>query len=449
MRGVAVREGAPRGAGAALAVATADGAYGECATNATRNVRRSVLGTFETKRRAELAAVALLDATDERDGSSLGEARELTLGFLKRRGDDAWRDLSVLSTLSTLSATSNDAADSDSRYDASIDAFLGTLERHVSSGCHGAAEASAPSVLPLLAALPRGALFREEVRLRRLLASLWEGYALCNVPSRSADAAALLRAFREATLYGAIVVAEEGESERESERAANAEAFRAELFRDAFLKRWIPEALRVTSLTEKTESDGSSSRALDAPLVTASLCECLVGVSRRPALAETCLRATMERTAADCERMVSGSSPGGRVDAPGARRVAAFHAALCDAAERRDAKDKKEKTTLSDGNVSAKRSADTARRALGRARVRAADRRRRRARDDHDRTHRSRRRAPVEPRRETRRVVSRRDGRRKTRLGRRKSLRDRGEPEPPPAGCLLRERSRSVRRRRR
>ena len=218
--------------------------------------------------------------------------------------------------------------------------------------------------MPLLAALPRGALFREEVRLRRLLASLWEGYALCNVPSRSADAAALLRAFREATLYGAIVVAEEGESERESERAANAEAFRAELFRDAFLKRWIPEALRVTSPTDftkkKTESDGSSSRALDAPLVAASLCECLVGVSRRPALAETCLRATMERTAADCERMVSGSSPGGRVDAPGARRVAAFHAALCDAAERRDAKDKKEKTTLSDGNVSAKRSADTA-----------------------------------------------------------------------------------------
>ena len=353
--------------GAALAVATADGAYGEGATNATRNVRRSVLGTFETKRRAELAAVALLDATDERDGSSLGEARELTLGFLKRRGDDAWRDLSVLSTLSTLSATSNDAADSDSRYDASIDAFLGTLERHVSSGCHGAAEASAPSVLPLLAALPRGALFREEVRLRRLLASLWEGYALCNVPSRSADAAALLRAFREATLYGAIVVAEEGESERESERAANAEAFRAELFRDAFLKRWIPEALRVTSPTEKTESDGSSSRALDAPLVTASLCECLVGVSRRPALAETCLRATMERTAADCERMVSGSSPGGRVDAPGARRVAAFHAALCDAAERRDAKDKKEKTTLSDENVSGKRSADTAVRWVERA----------------------------------------------------------------------------------
>ena len=361
--------------GAALAVATADGAYGEGATNATRNVRRSVLGTFETKRRAELAAVALLDATDERDGSSLGEARELTLGFLKRRGDDAWRDLSVLSTLSTLSATSNDAADSDSRYDASIDAFLGTLERHVSSGCHGAAEASAPSVLPLLAALPRGALFREEVRLRRLLASLWEGYALCNVPSRSADAAALLRAFREATLYGAIVVAEEGESEptRESERdlAANAEAFRAELFRDAFLKRWIPEALRVTSLTDftkkKTESDGSSSRALDAPLVAASLCECLVGVSRRPALAETCLRATMERTAADCERMVSGSSPGGRVDAPGARRVAAFHAALCDAAERRDAKDKKEKTTSSDRNVSAKRSADTAVRWVERA----------------------------------------------------------------------------------
>ena len=361
--------------GAALAVATADGAYGEGATNATRNVRRSVLGTFETKRRAELAAVALLDATDERDGSSLGEARELTLGFLKRRGDDAWRDLSVLSTLSTLSATSNDAADSDSRYDASIDAFLGTLERHVSSGCHGAAEASAPSVLPLLAALPRGALFRKEVRLRRLLASLWEGYALCNVPSRSADAAALLRAFREATLYGAIVVAEEGESEptRESERdlAANAEAFRAELFRDAFLKRWIPEALRVTSLTDftkkKTESDGSSSRALDAPLVAASLCECLVGVSRRPALAETCLRATMERTAADCERMVSGSSPGGRVDAPGARRVAAFHAALCDAAERRDAKDKKEKTTSSDRNVSAKRSADTAVRWVERA----------------------------------------------------------------------------------
>ena len=56
--------------------------------------------------------------------------------------------------------------------------------------------------------------------------------------------------------------------------------------------------------------------------------------------------------------MVSGSSPGGRVDAPGARRVAAFHAALCDAAERRDAKDKKEKTTLSDENVSGKRSAD-------------------------------------------------------------------------------------------
>ena len=89
---------------------------------------------------------------------------------------------------------------SDSRYDASIDAFLGTLERHVSSGCHGAAEASAPSVLPLLAALPRGALFREEVRLRRLLASLWEGYALCNVPSRSADAAALLRAHQRALL---------------------------------------------------------------------------------------------------------------------------------------------------------------------------------------------------------------------------------------------------------
>ena len=244
--------------GAALAVATADGAYGECATNATRNVRRSVLGTFETKRRAELAAVALLDATDERDGSSLGEARELTLGFLKRRGDDAWRDLSVLSTLSTLSATSNDAADSDSRYDASIDAFLGTLERHVSSGCHGAAEASAPSVLPLLAALPRGALFREEVRLRRLLASLWEGYALCNVPSRSADAAALLRAFREATLYGAIVVAEEGESERESERAANAEAFE----RSSSGTAGAVDSGGLPDAAEKTESDESSSRAL-------------------------------------------------------------------------------------------------------------------------------------------------------------------------------------------
>jgi hypothetical protein len=365
--------------GAALAVATADGAYGDGATNATNatlSVRRSVLGTREPERRAELAAVALLDATDERDGSSLGEARELTLGFLKCRGDDAWRDLS--DSAKTLSVTTNDAADSDSRrgderdrYDASIDAFLGSLERHVSSGCHGAAEASAPSVLPLLAALPRGALFRDfslkKGRLRRLLASLWEGYALCNVPSRSADAAALLHAFREATLYGAIVVAEEGESESESERAANAEAFRAELFRDAFLERWIPEALTTltssgASLTEIPESDGSSSRALDAPLVTASLCECLVGVSRRPALAETCLRATMERTVADCERMVSGSSPGGRVDAPGARRVAAFHAALCDAAERRDAKDKKEKTT--DGNA---RSADTAVRWVERA----------------------------------------------------------------------------------
>jgi hypothetical protein len=51
----------------------------------------------------------------------------------------------------------------------------------------------------------------------------------------------------------------------------------------------------------------------------------------------------MERVVEDCARTVAGSIPGGGVDAPGARRVAAFHRALCSAAETRDASDAKKK----------------------------------------------------------------------------------------------------------
>ena len=332
--------------GAALALAGADGVFGET-DEATDEAPLA-----KEKRRSAFAAVALLDATDETDGSSLGEARELTLGFLNLRGDAAWEDLAAFLETDGVSA----ATDRKKKRFDSIDAFLGSLERHVSSGCHGAAEASAPSVLPLLAALPRGALVEKD-RLRRLLASLWEGYRLCNVPSRSADAAALLGAFREATLYGAIVVAEEGGDDVDASVATRAEAFRAELFRCAFLERWVPESL-LSANPNRGENDAA----------TASLCECLVGVSRRPTLSETCLRATMERVAADCARMVAGSSPGGGVDAAGARRVAAFHAALCAAAETRDASDEKKRGLAengSDAKVPERR--DTAKRWVERA----------------------------------------------------------------------------------
>ena len=355
--------------GAALAVAVADGAYGDRGEDGARGgsggATRALgfLGSEAPERRSEVAAVALVDAMNETDGPSLGEARELTLGFLRRRGDDAWEDLAGALARGgerAEAAVSDrdpiDPVDSVNPVDPvdPVDAFLGSLERHVSSGCHGAAEASAPSVLPLLAAAPRGALLRKD-RLRRLLASLWEGYGLCNVPSRAADAAALLRAFREATLYGAIVVAEEGDVGRAG-GATSAEAFRAELFRHAFLERWVPESFR-----ELSASRGDALRA-DASAATASLCECLVGVSRRPALAETCLRATMARVAADCERMVAGSSPGGGVDAAGARRVTAFHAALCAAAASRDANDEAKNGSVTDASRS-----DTAKRWVERA----------------------------------------------------------------------------------
>jgi hypothetical protein len=135
---------------ATLAIADAEGAYFE--TN-------DVLGASKILRRQSFASVALLDATDERDGSSLGEARELALGFLRRRGDDAWRDLRSFLLTEKSKAREGDAPgdEGDEPLD-SIDAFLGVLERHVSSGCHGAAEQSAPSVLPLLAATPLRAL---------------------------------------------------------------------------------------------------------------------------------------------------------------------------------------------------------------------------------------------------------------------------------------------------
>lgn len=309
---------------ATLAIADAEGSYFE--TN-------DVLGDAFVLRRQSFASVALLDATDERDGSSLGEARELALGFLRRRGDDAWKDLG--SFLLTEQAREGDAP-GDEPPD-SIDAFLGTLERHVSSGCHGAAEQSAPSVLPLLAATPLHAL-RKKNRLVRLLAALWDGYGLCDVPSRSADAKALLQAFRETLLYGTIVVAVEDDASNdvtrnETENKDAERTFRDDLFRAALEERWVPCAMR--DLDDCTENAVS--------LRAAWLCETLVSVSRRPALKETCLRRVMERVVEDCARTVAGSIPGGGVDAPGARRVAAFHRALCSAAETRDASDAKKK----------------------------------------------------------------------------------------------------------
>ena len=79
------------------------------------------------KRRSAFAAVALLDATDETDGSSLGEARELTLGFLNLRGDAAWEDLAAFLETDGVSA----ATDRKKKRFDSIDA-LKALKRRIS-----------------------------------------------------------------------------------------------------------------------------------------------------------------------------------------------------------------------------------------------------------------------------------------------------------------------------
>ena len=134
----------------------------------------------------------------------------------------------------------------------------------------------------------------------------------------------------------------------------------------------------------------------NASLRAAWLCETFVSVSRRPALKETCLRRVMERVVEDCARTVAGSIPGGGVDAPGARRVAAFHRALCSAAETRDASDAKKK-----GNDDSETALRWVERAFARPVAVATA-----TAVASGGGHRSRRRAPGEPRRETRRVVS-------------------------------------------
>jgi hypothetical protein len=49
-------------------------------------------------------------------------------------------------------------------------------------------------------------IFAFNIHVRRyisaILAAVWEGWVVCSIPSRSADAAALLRAMREGLLYG-------------------------------------------------------------------------------------------------------------------------------------------------------------------------------------------------------------------------------------------------------
>ena len=256
-----------------------------------------------TTQSEKLKRVALFHAVDETDATCLGSARELTLGFIERKGAQAW---------------TNDI----------IYGFLSRLEQHVASGCHGAADISAPSVLPLLAGLPDKSLAEMvdgtssqknlQSRLSRLLTHVWDGYNLCNVPSRAADAKALLNAFKEAFLFGTIVVAERLGTEGEKK------TFRDELFEIAITNRWAPETFAGTC---------------DASVLN-SLCETLVGVSRRQVLAQglelvmhqlTSTATTMLRDNVDTSNI---SETG--VDTFGALRIAAFHENLVQAALNRD-----------------------------------------------------------------------------------------------------------------
>ena len=166
----------------------------------------------------KLKRVSLFSALEEKDGSCLGDARELTLGFVEKHGRGAWEN--------TLFPNGDDV-DNGGNSETVVDGFLQRLSEHVASGCHSAAAVSAPSVLPLLAGLPPTSLAQQAVgevsqgyssravsqensstRLANLLTSTWDGYCVCNVPSRASDAKALLNAFKEAFLFGAIVVGE-------------------------------------------------------------------------------------------------------------------------------------------------------------------------------------------------------------------------------------------------
>ena len=176
-----------------------------------------------------------------------------------------------------------------------MDILKGTIPslcEHFSSGCHGAATSSAPSLLPFLSLLPPKALTTEGAGdgggengaggnagsgvLSGILTAVWDGWSVCCTPSRSADAAALLRAMREGLLYGVLIAAK---------TAKDPAAFRTRLLTSAVAERWGPEALGTEA--------GSAGAAGPYHGPPSYACPCDVSPASSAQLKTRCLPATV------------------------------------------------------------------------------------------------------------------------------------------------------------
>ena len=266
--------------------------------------------------------MALVQPLLERDGGCFATAWELALGVLER--DDSSSESSLW------------------RHVSAVHDSVPALVEHLASGCHGDAVASAPSTLPFLALLPVDALTSlppppppsgtspsetpsgtsgtspsgssETSPAASIVAATWEGWRTCCTPSRSNDAAALLRAHAEATLYCVLVAAK---------KASDPRRFREVVLDASIATRWAPEALRADPASR---SD-----------VRTTLCDALATLSARAELTRATDACWDAVARASVELMRGGECGGGvvKIDAAGAARCRAFHAELLAAAERK------------------------------------------------------------------------------------------------------------------
>lgn len=266
--------------------------------------------------------MALVQPLRERDGGCFATAWELALGVLER--DDSSSESSLWRRVSAVHDS------------------VPALVEHLASGCHGDAVASAPSTLPFLALLPVDALTSlppppppsgtspsetpsgtsgtspsgtsETSPAASIVAATWEGWRTCCTPSRSNDAAALLRAHAEATLYCVLVAAK---------KASDPRRFREVVLDASIATRWAPEALRADPASR---SD-----------VRTTLCDALATLSARAELTRATDACWDAVARASVELMRGGECGGGvvKIDAAGAARCRAFHAELLAAAERK------------------------------------------------------------------------------------------------------------------
>ena len=252
-------------------------------------------GVGREGRREKIAQLCVSTALEETESSNFSAVWELCVSYPQAR-PECWSDVDA------------------------TEAVIPALKAHLASGCHGNAIASAPSILPFLSLLPPRALTATAPAnsetgasaLADVLAAAWEGWRVCCTPSRSDDAAALLRCQREGLLYGLIVLAPGAEDPN---------AFRAGLVRASVLDRWAPGCM--------ARADGDTERR--------ALCEVLATISAKPELGVAAgeMWSALAARAIDLAR---GGSSGGKFDAAGASRVVAFHRCLVAAAVDREAK---------------------------------------------------------------------------------------------------------------